>query len=64
MVFLFQNNTTLKTLILEGNLIGNVGALAIARGIANHVVNLTKLDLSMNKVSDYGGISLKEGLSK
>lgn len=63
-MFLFQNNTTLKTLILEGNLIGNVGALAIARGIANHVVNLTKLDLSMNKVSDYGGISLKEGLSK
>ena len=64
MVFLFQNNTTLKTLILEGNLIGDIGALAIARGIANHVVNLTKLDLSMNKVSDSGGISLKEGLSK
>lgn len=57
-------NTTLKSLSLKLNQIGNIGAKLIAHGIANHMVALNKLDLSSNKIGDIGGVALAKGLDK
>lgn len=57
-----KKNTTLKCLLLKANFIGDIGAFGLANGLANQGVALSKLDLSSNKITNEGGISLTKGL--
>jgi Ran GTPase-activating protein (RanGAP) involved in mRNA processing and transport len=57
-----RKNTSLKTLLIKSNFIGDIGALALANGLANGAVAVSKLDLSSNKITDQGGMALVQGL--
>ena len=57
-----SKSSTIKTLLIKSNLIGDSGAFSIANGIASPMCGLTKLDLSTNKINDQGGNSLIKGL--
>ena len=53
----------LKVLDFKCNYIGDVGAFALAKSLRSHPGNLSKLDLSYNKIKNEGAKSLIELLS-
>ncbi|CAF4839605.1 unnamed protein product, partial [Rotaria sp. Silwood1] len=59
--YLLRNNTTLTTLYLENNQIGDKGAQYLAEGLPKNITLLT-LDLENNQIGDNGAQYLGEGL--